>query len=130
MNTPNGRSFVSLDEVVRRVAVSNFPGDREDIDRKEALDDILNALKDGVLYAQGIIWEISVTEGVRTIHKSDVPKHITPAQWRDFQYSVDENVLNYEISGVATPTYKTVTIKAIKADCAAVDRLWPKRGNT
>jgi len=126
MRNSKGRSFVSLVEVIRRVADSNFPGDRKDVDRKEALDDILNALKDGALYARGVTGETSVTGQKCSKRKSDVPRLITPAQWQHFQYRTEENVLHYETSDLATHTYQAVTVKGIEVDRAAVDEILSK----
>lgn len=126
MSNSKVRSFFSLVEVVRRVSDSNFAGNRKEIDRKEALDDILNALKDGSLYAQGITCKTSVTGEKSSKRKSPIAEHITPAQWQHFQYRAEENVLHYETSDLATHSYQAVTVKGIEVDRATVDEVFSK----
>ena len=126
MNNSKARSFVSLDELVEEIADSNFPGTRLEIDRKEALDDILNALKDGSLYAQGITCKTSVTGEKSSKKESTLAEPITPIQWQRFQYRAEENVLHYETLDPATHTYQAVTVKAIEVDRAAVNEVFSK----
>lgn len=125
MTNPKARSFVSLIELVRRVA-ANFPGNRKDVDRKEALDDILNALKDGSLYAQGISCETTVIGGKSSNRKSPIAEHITPTQWQHFQYRAEENVLHYETSDPTMHSYQAVTVKGIEVDRATVNEVFSK----
>ena len=120
------RSYVSLGEVVERLAKSNFPGDRKDVDRKEALDDILAALRDGTLLALGISREETNEKGQnRPTCRIGNPEQITPKQWRAFQYRPDENALFYEVSNPIGHTYQATWIEAIGVQLAAVDKLWP-----
>ena len=127
MHYPKTRPFVSLVDVVERLAGSNFSGDQEDVDRKEALDDVLAALRDGAVRAQGVRWETNETGGRRPRNRTSDPEQITPTQWRVFEYRPDENELQDEVWDPIGHAYRATWIEDIEVDRAAAEKLWPGR---
>lgn len=118
------RHFIRLVDIVEQLASSNFSGDQEDVDRKEALDDILVALKEGTVRARGVRWEANETGYRSPINSEGNPEQITPSEWRDFEYWPDENELHDEdwnANGHVT------WIEEIEVDCATAKKVWPGR---
>lgn len=127
MHNVKNRHFVSLVKVVEQLASSNFSGAQEDVDRKEALDDVLAALRNGAVRARGVKWETNGTGRRWAANTASNPERITPAQWCDFEYRPDENELHQEDWDATRRAYRAIWLADIEVDCATAEQAWPGR---
>ena len=127
MRDPDKPPFISLVEVVERLAGSNFAGQRKDVDQKEALDDVLAALRGGAIRARGINWETNETGRRWPANKSGGAQRITTGQWCVFEYVADENRLYGEFRDPPGDTYQATWFEKIEVDRDAAEILWPGR---
>ncbi len=120
MSYRESRTCFSLGEAIERVAQWHFNGDRD-----KALQNILAALEDGALRAQGVHWTLDETANSWPDNLTGDPEQISQQQWRIFGFDADKFKLIYEISNHMADLYQINWVEDIEVERTTVCKLWP-----